>query len=260
MTANLNAKSRINRESRTALRDGTVKTSSKVTKPNLLHAIDTEDKSSKSGRTYQRILLAAARVFRDHGYAGARLVDIAAEAGLKAGSLYYHFDSREALVEEVIVVGGRRVLDLAKKRLGSLPPDARPLEKLAVLIESHLVSVLQQGEISSAIIQLIRQAPVEIRERTLFVQREYGALWRAILQEGRTSGAIRSDVNLSAIRMAILGALNWATAWYDPGGASPKRIAQDIVKMVLHGLATDPSSLAKRVPKKRRRSGVTEHF
>jgi AcrR family transcriptional regulator len=189
--------------------------------------------------TRQRILAAAARIFRDQGYAGTRLTDIAAEAGMKAGSLYYHFDSREALVEEVIVVGTRRTHEAALERLRTLPGDASPLDQLASLIESHLLMVLQQGDISSATIQLIWQVPAEIRERTLAVQRAYGALWRKVLEEARAAGAIRSDVNLSAIRMSILGALNWAADWYHPSGASPKSIARDIVTMMLHGLASD---------------------
>jgi AcrR family transcriptional regulator len=42
-----------------------------------------------------KILDAAAEVFSEQGYA-ARLSDIAERAGMKAGSLYYHFDSRES--------------------------------------------------------------------------------------------------------------------------------------------------------------------
>ena len=55
---------------------------------------------SKSQRTRARILDAAARVFRREGY-GARLSDIAAEAGIQTGSLYYHFDGRESLVADL---------------------------------------------------------------------------------------------------------------------------------------------------------------
>jgi len=197
----------------------------------------------KSAKTRQRILVAAARVFREQGYAGTRLTDIAAAAGMKAGSLYYHFDSREALVEEVILVGTRRTHDAVLERLRALPATATPLQRLEAMIETHLTFVLLQGDISSATIQLIWQIPIEIRERTLAVQRTYGALWRQVLEEARVAGAIRSDVNLSAIRMSILGALNWAADWYRPTGATPKRISRDIVTMVLHGLATPPSAI-----------------
>ena len=200
----------------------------------------------KSDLTRQRILQAAARVFREHGYSGTRLTDIAQAAEMKAGSLYYHFDSREALVEEVVQEGVRRTKDAVHDRLASLPADATFLQKLEAMIETHLTFVLLQGDIASASIQLIWQIPLEIRERTLAVQRAYGALWRQVLEAARDAGEIRSDVNLSAIRMSILGALNWAADWYHPTGASPKQIARDIVVMVLHGLAASPNEDRRR--------------
>jgi AcrR family transcriptional regulator len=194
----------------------------------------------KSDLTRQRILQAAARVFRERGYSGTRLTDIAEAADMKAGSLYYHFASREALVEEVVLEGVRRTKDAVQDRLRELPADANFLRKLEVMIETHLTFVLLQGDIASASIQLIWQIPQEIRERTLAVQRAYGATWRQVLEAARDAGEIRSDVNLSAIRMSILGALNWAADWYHPTGAAPKQIAHDIVVMVLHGLAAPP--------------------
>jgi AcrR family transcriptional regulator len=200
----------------------------------------------KSDLTRQRILQAAARVFRDQGYAGTRLSDIAAAADMKAGSLYYHFDSREALVEEVVLEGVQRAKEAVQERLQSLPAGATALQKLEAMIETHLIFVLLQNDISSASIQLVWQIPLESRERTLVVQRAYGAVWRRVLEAARDTGEIRSDVNLSAIRMSILGALNWAADWYHPTGAPPRQIARDIVAMVLHGLATRPEAKARR--------------
>ncbi len=191
----------------------------------------------KSDRTRQRILDAAAREFRDRGFAGATLGDIAARAGLQAGSLYYHFDSREALVDAVMAQGTRRAHHAARQRLAALPPGTPALVKLALLIESHLEMVLSAGDYTSAMVKLIWQVPADIRERTLADQRAYGALWRQVLEQARDAGEIRADVNLSVARMAILGALNWAADWYRPGGETPQRIARDMVTMVVEGLA-----------------------
>jgi AcrR family transcriptional regulator len=204
----------------------------------------------KSDLTRERILQAAARVFRDHGYSGTRLSDIAEAADMKAGSLYYHFDSREALVEELVLEGVRRAKEAVQDRLRALPAHATALQKLETMIETHLTSVLVQGDISSASMQLVWQMPQEIRERTVAAQRAYGALWRQVLEMARDGGEIRADVNLSAIRMSILGALNWAADWYHPTGASPRQIARDIIAMVLHGLSVRRE---ERQPKERPR-------
>src|SRR5471030_1580798 len=84
----------------------------------------------KSEITRQRILDAAARVFSEQGYSGTRLTDIAARAGMKAGSLYYHFDSRETLIDAVMQVGTRRTHTAALEKLRVLPAGTPPLRKL----------------------------------------------------------------------------------------------------------------------------------
>ena len=195
------------------------------------------DTPSRSVLTRRRILDAAAREFRDQGYSAAKLTDIAARCGMKAGSLYYHFESREQLVEAVMEAGTRRAHQAMLGRLSTLSADDH-LGRLRAAIETHLALVLEQSDYASATIKLIWQVPPEIRERLLASQRAYGALWRKLLKEARDAGAIRADVELSAVRMAILGALNWTVDWYRPAGkAAPKRLARDLASMLLDGLA-----------------------
>lgn len=193
----------------------------------------------KSDISRRRILDAAARVFRERGYAGTRLTDIAAEANMQTGSLYYHFDSREALVEEVMRVGLARSVSIVNERLAALPASADPLTRLAAAIEAHLLAVLSVSDYSSATIRLLGHVPPEIRERQLAGHREYGRVWRQLLEDARAAGQLRSDIDLSATRMLLLGALNWSTEWYrpDPSGAGAERIARDAVALLLEGLA-----------------------
>ncbi|MCD2188171.1 TetR/AcrR family transcriptional regulator [Actinomycetospora soli] len=57
----------------------------------------------RTRRTRRRLLLAAATVFDTHGYSGAALSDILAVAGLTKGALYFHFRSKQALAEALLV-------------------------------------------------------------------------------------------------------------------------------------------------------------
>src|SRR5277367_2624645 len=102
------------------------------------------DDLRKADATRQSILDAAARIFRRDGYSGARLSDIAAEIGMKAGSLYYHFGSREALVEAVMEVGTRRTHARMVEQIAALPADADHLSVIRTAIETHLVMVIAQ--------------------------------------------------------------------------------------------------------------------
>lgn len=65
--------------------------------------------------TRERILEAAARLFREHGIAAVGLAKIMAEANLTVGTFYTHFKSKEALVRDALL----RSLDA---RHGALAP------------------------------------------------------------------------------------------------------------------------------------------
>ena len=117
---------------------------------------------TKSERTRQRILDAAAEVFRDRGYADARLSDIAAKAGMQAGSLYYHFDSRDQLVVEVLRLGIEKSWDHVAAAVGRLPSSATPIERLATAIRAHTTAVVGLSAYASAQARIVSQLPGDI--------------------------------------------------------------------------------------------------
>ncbi len=195
-----------------------------------------EKGEAKSERTRRRILDAAALVLRRKGFAGARLSDIARVAGMQAGSLYYHFSSREELVAEVMRTGVAEVQARMQAGLAALPADASHRDRLATAIALHLTAVLEQSDYASATIKLFGQVPKDIQKQQLANERAYGKQWRQLLRDARDAGEIRGDLNLSAMRMMIVGALNWAVEWYHPEDGPAEDIARDFVEMVLHGL------------------------
>jgi AcrR family transcriptional regulator len=194
----------------------------------------------KSDLTRQRILDAVARVFRDRGYAGARLTDIAEAAGMQAGSLYYHFASREELVEEVLRAGVQQAYDYMRGAVDALPPGASAIDRLRAAVTAHLLAVVELGDYTSANIRIFGQIPEEIRKRHLRDQRKFGAYLGKLLEAARDAGEIRSDLDLSVVRMLVFGALNWTVEWYEPGGrVSAEEIADQFLTMVLEGLSRD---------------------
>jgi AcrR family transcriptional regulator len=191
---------------------------------------------SKSARTRQRILDAAAKVFREEGYAGARLADIAAAAGTKAGSLYYYFASREALVEEVLDEGLDRAFGETRRRVDALPADIPAIDRLATAIRAHLETVLKLDNYTSASIRMLGHVPEPIRARHMKRQAVYGAYWRDLLEAAGAAGELRDGLDLSAARMLLLGMLNWSPEWYRRGRLSPEEIADQAAAMALGGL------------------------
>ncbi len=58
--------------------------------------------ASETAEKHTRALQAAARLFRERGFAGASISEIMAATGLTHGSFYNHFDSKEDLLAEAL--------------------------------------------------------------------------------------------------------------------------------------------------------------
>ena len=190
---------------------------------------------TKSERTRERILDAAAVAFRERGFAATRLSDIAERAQLQTPSLYYHFPSKEELIEEVLALGVIRTFEHVKARVAAVEADDH-LGKLRAAIAAHVEMVLETGNYAAANLRLYGQMPVEIQQRLQRTQRKVGRYWNKLLTEASAAGAIRSDLDLSVMRMLILGALNWTVEWYRAGDLSPAELAEQASALVLDGL------------------------
>ncbi len=132
---------------------------SKKTKTARQHQI------SKSEKSRDLILEAAAKLFRRQGYSATTLRQIAAMAEIKAGSIYYYFDSKEAILDEVLHRGLLGVFDAVKtalKRAGKVSHRRR----IGLAIEAHLVALLEASDFTSANIRIYGQLPEHLRSRT----------------------------------------------------------------------------------------------
>src|SRR5581483_8680921 len=108
----------------------------------------TEAPKTKSERTRERILDAAAVAFRERGFAATRLSDIAERAQLQTPSLYYHFASKEDLIEEVLALGVVKTWEHVKARVAEVDP-ADHQGRLRAAIGAHVEMVLQTGNYSA---------------------------------------------------------------------------------------------------------------
>ena len=193
-------------------------------------------KQLEGGSTRKRILDAAAVVLRHNGLSGTRLADVANEAGMQAGSLYYHFTGRDELIEELLHLCWEHTTTLVTTQLDALPANASHLERISTLIRAHLNGCLENGSYTSALVRILGQLPEDVRKLTVAMERQYSAIWRRVLKEAGDAKAVRTDLDLSAIVMMLMGALNWSFEWYRAdGAASPDDIADQFADLILFG-------------------------
>jgi AcrR family transcriptional regulator len=186
------------------------------------------------------VLDAAARLFRERGYAATTLGDIAEAAGLRTASLYYHFGSKEDLVEEILRIGTTLVSEAVAESLGRLGPEASFRDRLGAAIAAHLDTLLRLTDYTSADIRIIGQVPPEVRAKVWPLREAYGELWQNLLRQGQRAGAIRGQADLGLLRVLILGTLNYASEWYKPGLKPVSAIVDQATAMILDGIAAPP--------------------
>ncbi|MGI4952154.1 MAG: TetR/AcrR family transcriptional regulator [Janthinobacterium lividum] len=181
----------------------------------------------------------AARLFRQYGYAAVSMRDIAAACGIKAGSLYYHFPSKEQIVLEVLDAGVGTVFDTVRSAAAALPPDAGLAVRLRSAIGAHLHALLELGDYTGANIRIFGHVPEHVRTAAMATRRLYEEWWTRLLEQGAAEGAFAPGTDLKLTKLFLLGAMNWSLTWYKSGADrhDVQAIADHLAGLVLHGVA-----------------------
>ena len=193
----------------------------------------------KSEGTRRRILDAAAHLFRRKGYAATSLRDIAGRAHMISGSIYYHFGSKEEILDAVLQEGIITLHAAVQKAIEALPKNASPRERIAVAVRAHMAALLVQGDYIRANATEFERAPGAIRKRNLALRQRYAAYWRALFDEAKAARQIRDGVDLRLLRLFMLGALHWSVDWYDPTKQPISQLADSLFKFFYYGVAAE---------------------
>lgn len=176
------------------------------------------------------ILAAAAGMMRQVGYSDMSLRDLATQVNMKAGSLYYHFASKDELVTEVMRIGVEAVEAAVRGGLDECP-SASPQERIMVAVTVHLDTLLKRSDFVSSHIRCYPFVPVAVRERLRDVRRSYDQLWLSLIRDYLGAGASTDDVRY--LRHVLVGALNGTLEWFNPERDSVTEYARRIETFLL---------------------------
>jgi len=173
-----------------------------------------DDKGSAAENSryrHQRLeaIKAAAAVFAEKGFHGASTRDIAERMGIKQGSLYYYFSSKEEALGEVCLFG----IEDYVRRMERIANSDQPFEaKLMATLTSHLSSYREKNEALKVYNDERLYLPEEKRKLLKRLGSGYRQLLEGIFEEGIRQGVIRDSIDCHFAAQAVIGICN---AWGD---------------------------------------------
>ena len=177
-----------------------------------------------------KVLDAAAHLFCRQGYEGTSVRDIARAVGMLPGSLYCHFATKEELL---VAVYRRGVEQICAAVADAVERKSEPWERLEAACVAHLESILRDDDYARVVVR-VRPADVAAVGTTLVAERDrYEALWTSLV----AALPLPRRTDRKALRLMLLGALNWSQNWYRPdGGASPRSLARQFTALLRQGM------------------------
>jgi len=160
---------------------------------------------SKYARKKLVALEAAAKIFGEKGFHGATTSDIASEMGIKQGSLYYYFNSKEQALQEVCEFG----FETYVSRMKSICAKNQPFEaKILSILSSHLGSYRGKSNALKVHNDQRLYLSVERRKKIKKLGSQYRELLESVLQEGIEQGVVKQSVSTHFVAYSIIGICN----------------------------------------------------
>ena len=186
----------------------------------------------------QLAIRSAASVFAEKGFHGASTKDIAERMGIKQGSLYYYFKSKEEALGEVCLYG----IEDYVERMQSIAASDQPFEaKLMAIITSHLSSYRERNEALKVHNDERLYLPEDKRARLKELGSNYRQQLERIFEEGARTGALRDSVECHFAAQAVIGMCN---GWGDIIVREPDLDLFDLIQkctdLVLSGFIERP--------------------
>ncbi len=187
----------------------------------------------------KRILDAAVRVFAEHGYHGARVGDIAKDAGVAHGLLYHYFASKDEVLRTIFVENwGELIARFRAVEAADEPAEAK-LEGIAKILlrtwrnDPALVTVMVREVARS---QLLQEQVEDVREAFTILER--------VIEEGQSTGVFRRDLDARLASWVVYGGLEevltgWVLGQLPDGEDAVARAEHAAVELALRGLVVD---------------------
>jgi TetR/AcrR family transcriptional regulator, cholesterol catabolism regulator len=190
----------------------------------------------------EEILQIAAEVIWKKGFAGAKLDDIAAAAGIVKGSLYHYFESKEEIYERLII-NVRGTLDFEAEVTGAKPA----ADRLAHLVRTRLALTVEYPVEVALLVRELVHLKGAVGDWAREDPKKYFNAVRQIILQGQKEGTFR-PADIDVVASTIGGIFSHLPYWYRKGGrVAPDELVDEMSEFILAGVLKDPSKAHKLV-------------
>jgi TetR/AcrR family fatty acid metabolism transcriptional regulator len=154
-----------------------------------------------------RILIAAEKVFSEKGFNKAKISEIANLAGVAEGTVYEYFENKEDLL---LSVSEKRLTD-SQKQLAELFHIKNPLRKLRRFIRYFFSTFFTNRDFVKVFLIEVQLSFRFFGSKAFELFQDYFHLIENIIEEGKSDGSFRPDVNPRLFRNMLIGTFNSLT-------------------------------------------------
>ena len=201
------------------------------------------------GARRAEICRTAAQIFRERGYDATSLSDLSRALGMTKAGLYHYFESKEALLFEILMFG----MDRVREHVVVPAQDIRdPEERLRQLVVRHAAIAMDGRGAVAYLGDEIRALPTSSRRQIDQRTRYYFDLIRNTLRELKMRGHLR-DIDPTVATCSLLGMILWLPRWFrQDGRLSQTDVADQIAKLALAGVLRPRPDTARASRRKTR--------
>ncbi|MDB6100863.1 MAG: TetR/AcrR family transcriptional regulator [Gammaproteobacteria bacterium] len=181
------------------------------------------------------ILRVACEVFRERGYEGATVAEIAARLGVVEGLIYKHFDSKRALLNRVLEDWYAGLYEDYAHHLSGIRGGR---QQLRYLIWRHVRTFGNDPQTCRLVLKELRAEPNYLDSELHQMNRRYTQLLVEVLHDGIRRGEFRPDIPVPLVRDMVFGSVEhhlWGFL-YGQSSLDAERVADRITELVCGGI------------------------
>jgi AcrR family transcriptional regulator len=189
--------------------------------------------SARGEATKQKLFEATLRLAKSQGLAGLTVDDIAAEAGVAKGTVYYNFGSKDGLVDALLRYG----VDQLAGRLRAVVSDADPLDVIEAQVDMTLEFVARYPGFSQILVSELWRTPGQWHGTLSLLREEVISVVKEQLQRLEDAGRLPEGVRIPTAAAGLFGTmLVISLDWQVFGPQRPRAEVREAVMVLIRGL------------------------